>query len=42
MEMTMKRYIDEDTNQVINKALAIMDGKLADPNGVLLVRITPV
>ena len=38
----MIRYRDEDNNQIINKALAIMDGKLADPNGVLLVRITPV
>jgi HK97 family phage major capsid protein len=38
MQMTMFRYLDHDTNQYIDKAILIMDGKLLDPNGVVIVK----
>lgn len=38
MQMTMYRYLDHDTNQWVDKAILIMDGKLLDPNGVVIVK----
>ena len=38
MQMTMFRYLDHDTNEWIDKAILIADGKLTDPNGVVVVK----
>lgn len=38
LEMTMKRYFDENTDEWIDKATLIGDGKLRDANGVLLIK----
>ena len=37
MQMTFKRYFNEDTDEWISKSTMICDGKLADRNGVLLI-----
>lgn len=38
MQITTTRWIDNDGNEIKNKALMICDGKLADPNGVLIIK----
>jgi HK97 family phage major capsid protein len=38
MQMSMFRYLDHDTNEWVDKAIMIMDGKLLDPNGVVIVK----
>lgn len=38
MQMTFKRYFNEDTDEWISKATLIGDGKLADKNGVVLLK----
>lgn len=38
MQMSMFRYLDHDTNEWIDKAILIMDGKLLDPNGIVIVK----
>jgi HK97 family phage major capsid protein len=38
MQMTMYRYFDHDTNEWVDKAILIADGKLIDPNGVVIVK----
>ncbi|MDF2534408.1 MAG: phage major capsid protein [Bacillales bacterium] len=38
MQMTMFRYFDHDTNEWVDKAVLIADGKLIDPNGVVIVK----
>lgn len=38
MAITYRRYFDEDTDEWISKATMIADGKLADPNGVVLIK----
>ena len=38
MQFGMKRYFDEETNEWINKALVIVDGKLVNPEGVWLIK----
>ena len=38
MQMMMFRYLDHDTNEWIDKAILIADGKLIDPNGVVIVK----
>jgi len=38
MQMQMYRWLDHDLNQWVDKALLIADGKLIDPNGVILVK----
>ena len=38
MSMTMYRYFDHDTNEWVDKAILIADGKLLDPNGVVIVK----
>jgi HK97 family phage major capsid protein len=38
MQMTMFRYFDHDTNEWVNKAILIADGKLVDANGVVIIK----
>lgn len=38
MQMMMFRYLDHDTNQWVDKAYLISDGKLLDPNGVVIIK----
>lgn len=38
MQFGMKRYFDDETNEWINKALVIVDGKLVNPEGVWLIK----
>lgn len=38
MQMTFRRYFDENTDEWISKATMIADGKLADKNGVVLIK----
>ena len=38
MQMTTTRWVDNDTNEIKNKVLMILDGKLIDPNGVLIIK----
>lgn len=38
MAITYRRYFDENTDEWISKATMISDGKLADPNGVVLIK----
>ena len=37
MQMVIVRWTDHDTNQIKDKCLMIVDGKIADVNGVLLL-----
>jgi HK97 family phage major capsid protein len=38
MQMTMFRYFDHDTNEWIDKAILIADGRLIDPAGVIIIK----
>jgi len=38
MQMAMYRWFDHDTNQWIDKALLVNDGKLLDPKGVFIIK----
>lgn len=38
MQMTVTKWQDHDENAVKNKCLMICDGKLLDPNGVLIIK----
>src|SRR5690606_14015389 len=38
MAITYRRFFDENTDEWISKATMIADGKLADPNGVVLIK----
>lgn len=38
MQFGMRRYFDEETNEWVNKALVIIDGKLVNPEGVWLIK----
>jgi len=38
MALTFRRYFDENTDEWISKSTLIADGKLADPNGVVLLK----
>lgn len=38
MQMTYKRYFDEDTDEWISKSTLLADGKLGDKNGVVLIK----
>lgn len=38
MGITYRRYFNEDIDEWISKATMIADGKLADPNGVVLIK----
>lgn len=37
MGITYRRYFDEDSDEWVSKSTMIADGKLADPNGVVLI-----
>jgi len=41
LQMTTRRYFDEDTDEWITKSTMLADGKLADPNGVVLIKKAP-
>lgn len=34
---TMRRYYDEETNEWVNKALCVVDGKVLNPNGIVKI-----
>lgn len=38
MQMAMFRWLDQDTNQYVDKAILINDGKLIDAAGVLIIK----
>lgn len=38
LEMKTVKWTDNDTNEVKNKVILIVDGKLVDPNGVIIVK----
>lgn len=38
MQFGIKRYFDEDTNEWIDKALVVVDGKVVDPSGFYLIK----
>lgn len=38
MEMQTVKWTDHDTNEIKNKCILIVDGKLADPNGILIIK----
>lgn len=38
MQMTVYRWLDHDTNQYVDKAILINDGKLLDPEGVMIIK----
>lgn len=38
MSMTMWRYLDHDTNEYVDKAILIADGKVLDPNGFIIIK----
>lgn len=38
MQMKMFRWFDHDTNQYVDKAILVADGKILDPNGVVIIK----
>lgn len=38
MQMSMYRYFDHNSNEFVDKAILIMDGRMLDPNGVVIVK----
>ena len=38
MEMQVVKWTDHDNNKVKNKCLMVIDGKVADPNGIILIK----
>ena len=36
--LAMRRYFDEDTNEWIDKALVVVDGKVLNPKGIYLIK----
>ena len=38
LQMTTKRWVDDDKNAIFNKVIMICDGKLIDPYGVLIIK----
>ncbi|WP_424766305.1 phage major capsid protein [Paenibacillus sp. sgz302251] len=39
MQMQMARWFDQDKNEWVDKAILICDGKLIDPDGVIIVKV---
>ena len=35
---TMRRYFDEETNEWVDKALVVVDGKVLNPNGIYVIK----
>lgn len=38
LQMQVVKWVDHDTNEIKNKTILICDGKLIDPNGVLIIK----
>ena len=38
LDMTATKWVDNDNNKIKNKLMMILDGKLIDPNGVVLIK----
>lgn len=38
MQMTTVKWVDNDNNELKNKCIMALDGKLIDPNGVLIIK----
>lgn len=39
LQFGIKRYLDDDaTNEIITKALTVVDGKIVDPSGCYLIK----
>lgn len=38
LQMQVVKWVDHDTNEIKNKCILVCDGKLIDPNGVLLIK----
>lgn len=38
LELTTVKWVDNDTNEIKNKCILICDGKLADANGVIIIK----
>lgn len=38
LQMQTVKWVDNDTNEIKNKVILICDGKLVDPNGVILIK----
>lgn len=38
MQMGMKRYFDEETNKWVNKLLTVVDGRILNPKGFVLIK----
>lgn len=38
LSMQVVKWVDNDTNEIKNKAILICDGKLIDPNGALIIK----
>lgn len=38
MQLQMYRYLDQNDNQYVDKAILVCDGKLADPNGIIIIK----
>lgn len=38
LELQTVKWVDNDTNEVLNKVIMIADGKLVDPNGVVIIK----
>lgn len=38
MRMTMYRWMDHDRNEWVDKAILVADGKILDPNGVIIIK----
>lgn len=38
LEMRTEKWVDHDTNEICNKVILIADGKLVDPNGVVIIK----
>ncbi|OBZ13341.1 phage major capsid protein [Bacillus sp. FJAT-26390] len=39
MQMQMTRWLDQDKNEYVDKAILICDGKLVDPDSVIIVKV---
>ena len=38
MQMTIVHWVDHDNNERVNKAIIILDGKVIDPHGILIIK----
>ena len=40
LQITMKKYVDEDTDDTIHKATMLADGKLASKDSFQVIKVT--